>query len=49
MLLNACKHIGLAVNPRKTNQMEVGRHRSIMANEYIRIGYNLYVNVKTYK
>ena len=27
VLLNACKDIGLAVNPGKTKYMEVGRHR----------------------
>ena len=34
MLLNACKDIGLAVNTGKTKQMEIGRHRRMIANEY---------------
>ena len=38
MLLNACKDIGLAVNIGKTEYMEIGRHRSMIANEHIKIG-----------
>ena len=38
MLLNACKDIGLAVNSEKTKYMEVGRHRSMVANKHIGIG-----------
>ena len=36
VLLNAWKDIGLAVNTGKTKSMKVGRHRGMMANEYIR-------------
>ena len=32
VLLNAC--IGLAVNTGKTNYMEIGRHRVMIANEH---------------
>ena len=41
VLLNACKYIGLAIN------METGRHRDMMANQYIRIVINSYIKVKT--
>jgi hypothetical protein len=30
----------------KTKYMEIGRHRGMIANEYIRIGSNSYENVK---
>ena len=49
MLLNAFRDIGLAVNTEKTKYMEVGRHRGMIANEYIRIGSNSYEEVKTFK
>ena len=29
--------------------IEVGRHRSMVANEHVRIGSNSYENVKTFK
>ena len=32
VLLNACKDIGLAVNTGKTKNMEIGRHRGMIAN-----------------
>jgi hypothetical protein len=35
MLLNACKDIGFAVNTGKTNYLELGSHRGIMANEHM--------------
>ena len=47
MLLNACKDIGLAVNTGKTKNMEIERHRGIIANEHIRTGSNSYEKVKT--
>ena len=47
MLLNACNHIGLAVNTGKTKYMEIGRHRGVMTNEHIMVGSNLYEKVKT--
>ena len=34
VLLNACKDIGLAVNIGKTNYMEIGRHRGMIANAH---------------
>jgi hypothetical protein len=40
VLLNACKDIGLAVNIGKTNYIEIGRHRGMIANEHSRIGSN---------
>jgi hypothetical protein len=49
VLLNACKNIGLAVKTGKTKQMEVGRHRSMIASERIKIGSNFYENEKTFK
>ena len=45
----ACKDIGLAVNTGKTKYMETGCHRGMKANEYIRIGSNSYLKVKTFK
>ena len=41
-----CKNIGLAVNKEKTKCMEVGRNRSLMAHERIRIGSNSKKRVK---
>ena len=35
VLLNACKHIGLAVNTGKTKYMEIGRHLGMIENEHI--------------
>ena len=49
MLLNAFKDVGLAVNTGKTNFMEIGRHRGMIANEHIKIGSNCYENAKTFK
>ena len=49
MLLNACKDIGLTVNIGKTKNMEIGRHRDMIANEHINIGSNSYEKVKTFK
>ena len=45
MLLNACKDIGLAVNTRKTEYMEIGRQRCMIAKEHIRIGCYSYKNL----
>ena len=42
MLLNACKHIGLAVNIEKIKYLELGRHRGMMTNEHITIGSTSY-------
>ena len=36
VLLNTCKDIVLAVITGKTNYMEVGRHRGMIANEQLR-------------
>ena len=33
----------------KTNYMEIGRHRGMIANELIKIGSNSYEEVKTFK
>jgi hypothetical protein len=49
VLLNASKDIGLAVNTGKTECMEIGRHRSMKANDHIKIGGNSYEKVKTCK
>ena len=49
VLLNTCKDIGLAVNTGKTKYMEIGSHRSMIANEHIEIGSNSYEKVKTFK
>ena len=49
VLLNASKDIGLAVNIGKTKYVEIGRHRSIIANAHIKIGSNSYEKVKTFK
>ena len=46
VLLNACKDIGLAVNPGKTKYKEIGRHRGMIANEHIKMGRNSYEKVK---
>ena len=48
MLLNAYKDIDLAVNTGKTQYMEIGRHRGMIANEHIRIGSNSYGKLKTF-
>ena len=48
VLLNASKCY-LAVNIGKTNYMEIGRHRGIIANAHIKIGSNSYEKVKTFK
>ena len=47
MLLNACKDIGLAVNIGKTNYMEIGRHRGVIANAHINKEPK-YLNVSTF-
>ena len=44
MLLNACKDIGLAVNTGKTQYLEVGGHRGMMANEHITVNSNNYLH-----
>ena len=49
MLINAYNDIDTAINTGKTKHMEVGPHRIIMINEYIRIGSNSDVKVKTFK
>ena len=49
VLLNACKHIGLAVNTGKTNCMEVGSHRDMMTNEHTTVGGNSYEKKKPFK
>ena len=49
VLLNVCKDAGSAVNIGKTKYMEVGRHRSMMANEHLTVGNNLHEKVKTLK
>ena len=49
MLLNACKDISLAVNIGKMKNMEIGRHRGIMAKDRIMVGRNSYEEVKTFK
>ena len=49
MFLNACKDIGLAANTGKTKYMEIVCHRSIIANEHIKIDGNSYEKVKTFK
>ena len=49
VLLNACKEIGLAVNTGKTEYMEIGRHRGMIANAHIKIGSNSFEKVKTFK
>ena len=46
VLLHVCKDIGLAVNTGKTNYMEIGSHRGMIANEHIKIGINSYEKVK---
>ena len=46
---DSCKGIGLAVNTRKIKDIEIGRHRDMIANEHIRIGSNSYEKVKTCK
>jgi Reverse transcriptase (RNA-dependent DNA polymerase). len=38
VLFNACKDIGLAVNTQKSNYLDIGRHRGMIANEHIKIG-----------
>ena len=47
--LNAYKNIGLAVNIGKTKYMEIGRHRSMIANAHIKERSNSYEKVKTFK
>ena len=49
MLLNAYKDIGLAVNTGKTEYMEIGHHRSMIANEHMKLSSNSYEKVKTFK
>ena len=48
MLLNACKVIGLAVSTGKTEYMEIGRHRGMIANAHIKIGSNSYEKRKPF-
>ena len=45
--LNACKDIGFAVNTGKTKNLEIGRHRGVIANAHIKIGSNSYEKVET--
>ena len=49
VLLNTCRHIGLAVDTGKTMYMEIGLQRGMMANEHIKIGSNSYEKVKIFK
>ena len=49
VLLNACKDIGLSVNIGKTNYIEIGRPRSMIANAHIKIRSNSHEKVKTFK
>ena len=49
LYIDACKVIGLAVNTGKTKYMEIGCHRGMIVNEYIKIGSNSYEKVKTFK
>ena len=49
VLLNAYEDIVFAVKIGKTKYMQVGRHRDIMANEYVTVGSNLFERVKTFK
>jgi hypothetical protein len=39
----------MAIDILQTKYMEVGRHRSMIANECIRIGRKSYEKVKTFK
>ena len=48
VLLNACKNIGLAVDTGKTNYMEIGHHRGMIAIGHIKIGSNSYQKMKTF-
>ena len=48
-LLNACKDIGLGVNTSKTEYMEVGSARGMIANENIVVGNNSYEKFKTFE
>jgi hypothetical protein len=34
VLLSACRDIGFTVNKGKSKQMEIGRHRGMIANEH---------------
>ena len=49
VLLNACGVVGLVVNTGKTKYLEVGDHRGMIANQYIRVGNNSYEKVKIFK
>ena len=49
ILLNVFKDNVLAVNTGKTKNMLIGCHRSMIANENIRICSNSYQKVKTFK
>ena len=40
MILNACKHIALAINTEKSRYMKIGRNRGMIANAHIKIGSN---------
>ena len=49
MLLNARKDVGLLANIVKSNYMEIGRRRGMMANAHNTVGSNSYEKVKTFK
>jgi hypothetical protein len=49
VLLNACKDIGLVLNRWKTKNMEIGRHRGMIANAHVKKGSNSYEKVKIFK
>ena len=47
VLINAVNDIGLAVNIRKTQYMELGHYHDMIANEHITVGSTSYKKVKT--
>ena len=49
MLLNTYEDIGLAVNAGKTNHMQVGPYRSMMAHKHLTAGSNSLEKVKNFK
>ena len=49
VVINAFRDIGLTLNIGKTKFIEVGRHRSIVTNEYIIIGSNYCERVKIFQ
>ena len=47
--INACKNIGLAVNTRKIEYMEIRSYQGMMANEHGTVAWNWYERTEAIK